>query len=113
MLQITTLFERKRRVELRRGDGEFFYQTFTNAFYFSTFFTFLTFFYFYLNVYYIYDFYYPLEVILTRCAIQYTEMDTGRVDPRVGSGRVEISEMHYFFFSLSVGLSKFSYCSQH
>ena len=29
---------------------------------------------------------------------------------RVGSGRVEISEMHYFF-SLSVDLSKFSYCS--
>ena len=25
-------------------------------------------------------------------------VDTGRVDPRVGSGRVEISEMHYFFF---------------
>ena len=41
-----------------------------------------------------------------------SEMDTGRVDPRVGSGRVEISEMHYFF-SLSVGLSKLSYCSQH
>ena len=34
-------------------------------------------------------------------------MDTGRVDPRFGSGRVEISEMHYFF-SLSVDLSKFS-----
>ena len=25
-------------------------------------------------------------------------VDTGRVDPRVGSGRVEIFEMHYFFF---------------
>jgi len=31
---------------------------------------------------------------------------------RVGSGRIEISEMHYVF-SLSVDLSKFSYCSQH
>jgi len=39
-------------------------------------------------------------------------MDTGRVDPRVGSARVEISEMHYFF-SLSVDLSKFSYFIAH
>jgi len=28
-------------------------------------------------------------------------MDTGRVDPRVGSGRVEISEMYYFFLFVS------------
>jgi len=34
-------------------------------------------------------------------------METGRVDPRVVSGRVKISKMRY----LSVELSKFSYCS--
>ena len=28
-------------------------------------------------------------------------MDTGRVDPRIGSGRVEISEMHHVNFAVS------------
>ena len=32
-------------------------------------------------------------------------MDTGRVDPRVGSGRVEKSEMHYVNFCSICGVS--------
>jgi len=34
--------------------------------------------------------------------LTYTGMDTGRIDPRVESGRVEISEIHYVNFAVSV-----------